>query len=441
MPHLFMDGIEVEVPEGTLLIFNPTSKSPDALHGMKDVQFRAGGVIFQTKTDVLKEMDKPRFAQFPFLEPTDDVAPIQINYQIPADPKDEEAFKFYPMIFDFMRRKYDDKYAVLHSHQLTFDEMQLLKRACNVLLPGMYQPPHEWTDNPQKNADILASRELFRSEQYTEFVQQLHDYIRSDDADQFCALLLNRFNPLSIGATEFTPLEVTLLKTICDYPFTPARLRMLTALYDPNEFCGRFFLGTFGQATIFTRLVEYALSKDGPPRTAEARFIDFQKIVKCLVMDLGMPLNIMGGRYNNDDNGIIRPLLDLAKESRSWIAFLTFVEYFPELMHDQHNLVSGNFLRFTPPQSIDPDLPFLLVQLLPYITTDELDTAVQQQLDPTVIHNCQSPEDIQMHPTDELYVQYKIGKLIFNEIHRRNLLNNYRTDLSDEPLPMEDVDP
>ena len=151
-----------------------------------------------------------------------------------------------------------------------------------------------------------------------------------------------------------------------------------------------------------------------------------------------MPLNIMGGRYNNDHNGIIRPLLDLAKESRSWIAFLTFVEYFPELMHDQHNLVSGNFLRFTPPQSIDRDLPFLLEQLLPYITTDELDTAVQQQLDPTVIHNCQSPEDIQMHPTDELYVQYKIGKLIFEEIHRRNLLNHYRMELLDEPLPMEE---
>ena len=73
MPHLFMDGIEVEVPEGTVLIFNPTSKSPDALHGMRDVQFRAGGVIFQTKTDVIKEMDKPRFAQFTFLKPTDDV--------------------------------------------------------------------------------------------------------------------------------------------------------------------------------------------------------------------------------------------------------------------------------------------------------------------------------------------------------------------------------
>ena len=154
-------------------------------------------------------------------------------------------------------------------------------------------------------------------------------------------------------------------------------------------------------------------------------------------MDLGMPLNIMGGRYNNDHNGIIRPLLDLAKESRSWIAFLTFVEYFPELMHDQHNLVSGNFLHFTPPQSIDPDLPFLLVQLLPYITMDELDMA-KEQLDPTVKRLYEQHEDIQVYPNDELYVQYEIGKIIFNEIHRRNLLNNYRMELLDEPLPMEE---
>ena len=90
----------------------------------------------------------------------------------------------------------------------------------------------------------------------------------------------------------------------------------------------------------------------------------------------------------------------------------------------------------TPPQSIDPDLPFLLKQLLPYITMDELDTAVQQQLDPIVIHNCQSPEDIQMHPTDELYVQYEIGKIIFNEIHKRNQPAPYRMDLSDQSLDM-----
>ena len=156
-------------------------------------------------------------------------------------------------------------------------------------------------------------------------------------------------------------------------------------------------------------------------------------------MDLGMPLNIMGGRYNNDHNGIIRPLLDLAKESRSWIAFLTFVEYFPELMHDQHNLVSGNFLRFTPPQSIDRDLPFLLEQLLPFITMDELHTA-QQQLDSTVLHNCQPPYDVQLHPNDELYVQYEIGKIICKEIDRRNHLNHYRMELPDDPLQMEEDD-
>ena len=133
----------------------------------------------------------------------------------------------------------------------------------------MYQPPHKWTSDPKTNAALLSSRELFCTQDYTDFVEQLRAYIHTDEEDQFCALLLNRFNPLSIGATKFGPLEVGLQKTICDYPFTPALLRMLTALYDPNEFCGSFFLELYGQSTIFTQLVKYALSKDGPPRSVE----------------------------------------------------------------------------------------------------------------------------------------------------------------------------
>ena len=168
-----------------------------------------------------------------------------------------------------MRCKFDDPYAVLNSHQLTFDKMQLLKRACQVLLPGMYQPPHKWTSNPTANAVILSSWELFLTKDYTDFVEQLRACIHTDDAGQFCALLLNQFNPLSIGATKSKPLEVGLLEAICDYPFTRARLSMLTALYDPNEFCGSFFLELYGQSTIFTQLVKYALSKDGPPRSVE----------------------------------------------------------------------------------------------------------------------------------------------------------------------------
>ena len=88
---------------------------------------------------------------------------------------------------------------------------------------------------------------------------------------------------------------------------------MLTALYDPSEFCGRFFLESYGESTIFTRLVEYALSRDGSPRPVQERFTDFQRIIKCLVTDLGMPLNIMGGKYSNSRDSIVQPLLDLAK--------------------------------------------------------------------------------------------------------------------------------
>ena len=54
-------------------------------------------------------------------------------------------------------------------------------------------------------------------------------------------------------------------------------------------------------------------------------------------------------------------------------------------MHDKHNLVSGNFLNFTPGQHVDADLPFLFQQLLPYISNDELDLA-QKQLGPTIAY-------------------------------------------------------
>ena len=67
--------------------------------------------------------------------------------------------------------------------------------------------------------------------------------------------------------------------------------------------------------------------------------------------------HIPGGKYSNDRDGIVQPLLDLAKISCSWIAFVTFVQYFPELMHNEHNLVSGNFLTFTPNQHMDADTP------------------------------------------------------------------------------------
>ena len=93
---LIMDGIELEVPEGTLLIFNPTSFLPDQLSAMKDVQCHAGGIIFQTKTEVLDTMTNPCFPSFPVIILWTPHYPKQIHYQISADPKEQEAFKFYP---------------------------------------------------------------------------------------------------------------------------------------------------------------------------------------------------------------------------------------------------------------------------------------------------------------------------------------------------------
>ena len=55
---LFAHGMQVEVPSGTVLCFNPLSLSPDELSTMPDVQVCIGGVlnriiIFQTKQAVL----------------------------------------------------------------------------------------------------------------------------------------------------------------------------------------------------------------------------------------------------------------------------------------------------------------------------------------------------------------------------------------------------
>ena len=58
MPILlfFAHGMQVEVPEGTVLRFHPTSHSPDELSRMLTVEFHVGGIIFETKEVVLEKV-------------------------------------------------------------------------------------------------------------------------------------------------------------------------------------------------------------------------------------------------------------------------------------------------------------------------------------------------------------------------------------------------
>ena len=49
---LFINGMRLEVPQGTVLIFNPMSSSHKRLARMRDVQFHVGGITFQTKAEV-----------------------------------------------------------------------------------------------------------------------------------------------------------------------------------------------------------------------------------------------------------------------------------------------------------------------------------------------------------------------------------------------------
>ena len=51
----FAHGMQVEVPQGTVLCFNPLSSllSPDQLSALPDIQVCVGGIRFQTKKAVL----------------------------------------------------------------------------------------------------------------------------------------------------------------------------------------------------------------------------------------------------------------------------------------------------------------------------------------------------------------------------------------------------
>ena len=56
--------------------------------------------------------------------------------------------EFFPLIFEFVRQKYDDEYAFLPTHHLSFEVMQHFKQVCCILWPGMFLNTREFNMVP-----------------------------------------------------------------------------------------------------------------------------------------------------------------------------------------------------------------------------------------------------------------------------------------------------
>ena len=63
-------------------------------------------------------------------------------------------------------------------------------------------------------------------------------------------------NQLTVSQRQKTGIRpVALLSEFCAFEPTPLRLRMITTLFDPNEFGGRFFSSEAIHPTVFTDLI------------------------------------------------------------------------------------------------------------------------------------------------------------------------------------------
>ena len=65
--------------------------------------------------------------------------------------------EFFPLIFEFVRQKYDDEYAFLPTHHLSFEVMQHFKQVCCILWPGMFLNTREFNMVPNKKAGSLET--------------------------------------------------------------------------------------------------------------------------------------------------------------------------------------------------------------------------------------------------------------------------------------------
>ena len=420
---LFMNGIPVEVPEGTVLIFNPISLSVEALNAMPNVQFHAG-ITFQTKVAVLEKVpDSVFYKQHLFHDQhhnndnESEMETDRMHISEQEEQKDENRIQFFSLIFDFMRRKYDDEYALPHIDQLSFQQMHHFKLLCNYLLPGMFlgwdTPSCFESDitasimmDPNQQANLLASQELLSTDSFSNFLAEINAPIQNNNVHAFRNLLLNKVNRLAMRAWAWNQPEEGLLHLLSNVEVTPARLQMLSILFNPHEFGGRFFLDSEGNHTVFTELIksiavpqtEYALEYRNS-RSVEERFADLQAIVQHLVMELGMPVHVTnrgGFRILPYDEPL--SLLDLAASHADWIAFAVFVHHFPR--QDYYNLVSGHLLTFCRSLPVAADFPACVQLILPYISDSELKIALHQiknTLKALELQKASKSKDLTMH--------------------------------------------
>ena len=113
---------------------------------------------------------------------------------------------------------------------------------------------------------------------------------------------------------------------------------MITTLFDPNQFGGRFFYCSGGTSTFFIDLSE--IERHIPRRTCndipvQERFDILQHIAWCLIEDLRMPVHPDESYCNYMKGHLCKDLMDDSREHRSWIAFAVFIKYFPELKNSQ----------------------------------------------------------------------------------------------------------
>ena len=112
----FAHGMQVEVPQGIVLCFNPLSSSlsPDQLSALPDIQVCVGGITFQTKKAVLDNASPSFFDALHSFESLtghhhneDDIS-VAVESGIPMIMiENSKGVEFFPLLFDYLRRKFD----------------------------------------------------------------------------------------------------------------------------------------------------------------------------------------------------------------------------------------------------------------------------------------------------------------------------------------------
>ena len=419
----FTREMQVEVPEGTVLRFHPTSHSPTELSRMLTVQFLVEGIIFETKEAVLEKVPGTFFYShhaFPLhaqglqlaheheleyhLHDFHGIAHHHVN-DPPSDHEQDDprevqrvlensdGLEFFPIMFDYMRRKYDrlDKdfnMAAVMAFTRYMSPAQV-QHFYNVF--HYYGLPGGLVDNvtlglnlveENKTTLMLAEKEFVSEEHYTSCIKTLLQSIDDNEPAEFCDFLLQRVNQLSVGSRR---LEQLLLNGLCAISPDSFQLCMLATLFNPNEFGGRFFaVPSNAHYTVFVDMIPFLFRSsqtDKEDRSVEERFKDFTVIVDVLVKQLGMPINVPNGvRCVSGYHFSHTHLLEWAKRQGSWMAFTLFLQYFPELKRGPEFLVAGfdRSIFHLGDHLNDPDLPFLFGKLIYWMSLAEFERAKLQ---------------------------------------------------------------